>query len=117
MQNSKIWETLPFVSHFQFSPPRRCCQLGLSCAGCVRPHGPPSPRPPTHAMPLSQLELDRLQRIAANKKRMEQIGLTTTVQQIAAATVQERAASRRQRSAGAAARKAVKTASAGRVRR
>ena len=68
-------------------------------------------------MPLSQLELDRLQRIAANKKRMEQIGLTTTVQQIAAATVQERAASRRQRSAGAAARKAVKTASAGRVRR
>ena len=61
-------------------------------------------------MSLTKLELERLARIEANRQRMQQIGLTETVAQIAAGQQQERQQRRAESTASVAARKAVRAA-------
>jgi hypothetical protein len=70
------------------------------------------------ASQLSSLEIERNARIAANKLRLQQIGLLQTVQQIAGSQGHAKKAARAAKTASRAARKAVGAGpSAGRVRR
>jgi hypothetical protein len=70
------------------------------------------------ASQLSSLEIERNARIAANKLRLQEIGLLQTVQQIAGAQGHAKKAARAAKTASRAARKAVGAGpSAGRVRR
>lgn len=66
---------------------------------------------------LSAMELERQQRIAANKLRMEEIGLLQTVQAIAGEQGARRRAAKATKAVSRAARKAAGAAPSSRVRR